>query len=81
MSGSNRPPDNEDHRAEMIRLREENLRLRERALQSRSMRGGATNNQATVVNVKQVNEGLLSGCATIIGLFIAITFVLAKCSG
>jgi hypothetical protein len=71
---------NDRDRDEILRLREENLRLREENLQKTAYN---TSNKADahIVNVKQVNESFLSGCAGVIGMLFIIAFLLSKCGG
>lgn len=76
MSG---PSSNE--REEILRLREENLRMRERELAARKSSYSSSKTDTQIVNVKQVNESFLSGCAGLIGVFFVIVTVLGKCSG
>lgn len=64
---------------ELYRLREENLRMREERLSAASR---PTHLEVpTTVNVSQTNQSALAGCGGLIGLFIALTFILAKCGG
>ena len=73
----------DEERAELLRLREENLELREERLYiNRSWQPTSNPNPPPgVVNVNQTNESFLSGCASVIGMFVFIVFALAKCSG
>lgn len=77
---------NQNDREEILRLREENLRLREQQLASRPQpqpqpTTTISKTDAQVVNVKQVNESALGGCAGLIGVFFVIVMLLGKCSG
>jgi hypothetical protein len=69
----------DNNREEILRLREENLRLREQNLRNQSSTS-SSKTQAHVVNVKQVNESFLSGCAGVIGMMFLIIMVVSQCS-
>lgn len=70
-------------REEMLRLREENLRLREERLAANDRQKPQTpkKQQPTTVNVKQVNESCLSGCAGLAGVLFMAMLALSQCSG
>jgi hypothetical protein len=70
----------DNNREEILRLREENLRLREQNLRNQSSTS-SSKAHAHVVNVKQVNESFLSGCAGVIGMMFLIIMVVSQCSG
>jgi hypothetical protein len=70
----------DNNREEILRLREENLRLGEQNIRNQSSTS-SSKTQSHVVNVKQVNESFLSGCAGVIGMMFLIIMVVSQCSG
>jgi hypothetical protein len=69
-----------DDKEELLRLREENLRLRAESLR-KATHLSSTKTDAQIINVKQVNESALSGCAGVIGMIFLLGFLVSQCSG
>jgi hypothetical protein len=71
---------NDQQREELLRLRQENLRLREERLAAQDC-GSPSRTIPPIVNVKQINQGCLSGFGTLFALAVAACFLVSQCGG